>query len=236
MFPGIPNQSDFQSRRVTNPAMSQCTRQPLYDHVLYPTAGATLLSLFALPQGQGSTTASGVVAGTAKSAADTNLMMAGTLSSGQEFMIETIEVSFLPGSVSTANTYTNDNLTFFLAAASAVPTAQVDDVNAFYSTGYLELVILGQIFYQDAPLVKFPPRQIVKTHGAIASNSATTAEVGFAGAFADGETCVLTPELSLQAAMSFGVNLRWPAVVATPSGFNARVGCTLDGWMLRATS
>lgn len=236
MFQGIPTGADFASRRVTNPAMSQCVRQPLYDHIIYPTAGATLLSLFALPQGQGSTTATGVVAGTPKSQADTNMAMAGSLSSGQEFMIETIEVSFLPGSVSTANTFTNDNLTFFLAAASAVPTAQVDDVNAFYNTGWLELVILGQVFYQDAPLMKFPPRHVVKTHGAIASNSATTSEVGFAGAFADGETCVLTPELSLQAAMAFGVNLRWPAVVATPSGFNARVGVTLDGWMLRATS
>lgn len=235
MFDRIPTGEDFNSRRVTNPAVSETIRQPLFDHIIYPAAGSRLLSMFALPAGQGITSAPGATAADVKSAADTNMALAGTLSSGQEFMIETIELSFYPGSVSTANTYTIDNLTFFLAAASAVPTAQVDDVNAFYASGYLELTILNKVYYTDAPLGKFPPRQRLVSHGAISSNSATTAEVGFGGAYADGETCVLTPELSVQSAMSFGVNLRWPGVVAMPSTFNARVGCTLDGWMLRAS-
>lgn len=235
MLSQIPTAADFAARRVTNPEMSEVVQQPLYDHLLYPAAGTVLLAFFQSQIGAGLTTALGGTAGTTKTPQDTNMTLSGQLSSGQEFLIQSIELSFYPGSVSTANTYTIDALTFFLAAASAVPTAQVDDVNVFYQGGLLELFILNKPYLQDAPLMKFPPACSLGIDGAIASNSATTAEVGFAAASARGPVYALSPEISIQAAMNFAVNLRWPAVVALTSGFNARVGCTLNGYMLRAS-
>ena len=232
---GFPTPQDFNDRRVTNPAMSEVTQQPLYDHLLYPAAGTQLLAFFQSQVGSGLTTALGAAAGGTKTPQDTNMALAGQLSSGQEFMITSIEVLFFPGSVSTTNTYTIDALTFFLAAASAVPTAQVDDVNVFYQGGLFELFILNKPYLQDAPLMKFPPSVSLGIDGAIASNSATTAEVGFAVANPRGPVYALNPEISIQSSMNFAANLRWPGAVAMPSGFNARVGCTLNGYMLRAS-
>ena len=71
--------------------------------------------------------------------------------------------------------------------------------------------------------------------GAIASNSATTAEVGFAAAHACGRPYYLEPRIDLQPAMNFDVSLRWPGLVAMPSTFNARVGVILDGYLMRAS-
>ena len=41
--------------------------------------------------------------------------------------------------------------------------------------------------------------------------------------------------MTLQPAVNFDVTLRWPALVATPSGFNGRVGIILDGYLMRAS-
>lgn len=229
------NVADFDAGRVTNLAQSEIIRQSLYDHQIYPAAGSNQLNFFQVPVGQGITSALGAVATTAKTLADTNMALSGQLSSGLSFVIESIEVLFYPGSVSTANTFTVDALTFFLAAASAVPTAQVDDVNAFYQSGYLQLTILQKAYLTEAPLMRFPPKAFLSMDAAIASNSATTSEVGIACARASGRPYYMDPTLTLQPAMNFVVSLVWPGLVALPSTFNARVGVVLDGGYLRAS-
>lgn len=60
--------------------------EPRYDTVVYPAAGATLLTFFALPRGQGNTafqTAGGTAI--AKTYADTNMDLAGQLPGGYFF-------------------------------------------------------------------------------------------------------------------------------------------------------
>lgn len=60
--------------------------EPRYDTVLYPAAGSTLLTFFALPRGQGNTsfqTAGGTAI--AKTYADTNMDLAGQLPGGYYF-------------------------------------------------------------------------------------------------------------------------------------------------------
>jgi len=232
---GMPDIADFTLGRVTNPGQSEVIRQSLYDHLLYAAAGAQTLTFFQTPVGQGITTALGATAGTAKTKSDTNMAMAGNLPSGQEFLIESIEVTFYPGSVSTANTFTVDSVTFFLATASAVPTAQVDDVSAFYQSGRLEFNILSKNYLTETPLMRFPPKSYLEIFGGIASNSATTSEVGVFAAHACGRPYYVEPRIDLQPAMNFDVSLIWPGLVAMPSTFNARVGVILDGYMLRAS-
>jgi hypothetical protein len=39
----------------------------------------------------------------------------------------------------------------------------------------------------------------------------------------------------LQPAVNFEVLIRYPAAVATPSGFNGRIGVILDGYFMRAS-
>jgi hypothetical protein len=231
----LPTAADFNARRVTNPNQSEIVRQRFYDYQLYATAGTTQLTFFSAPVGQGLTTALGGTAGTAKTLWDTNLELPNTLPSGKAFMIESIEVLFFPGSVSTANTYTIASPALFNATASAAVQSQLADVNSFYQSGMLELNILSKNYLRETPLLAFPPKANFNLDAALASNSATTALNGAVNMRAAGRPYYLEPTIALQPAVNFEVVLRFPAAVATPSGFNGRVGVILDGYFMRAS-
>jgi hypothetical protein len=231
----LPTAADFNARRVTNPSQSEIVRQRFYDYLLYPTAGATQFSFFSQPVGQGLTTALGGTAGTSKTLFDTNLELPNTLPSGKAFMIESIEVIFFPGSVSTANTYTLASPVLFNATAAAAVQSQLADVNSFYQSGMLELNILSKNYLRETPLLAFPPKANFNLDAAVASNSATTALNGAVNMRAAGRPYYIEPTIALQPAVNFEVILRFPAAVATPSGFNARVGVILDGYFMRAS-
>ena len=231
----LPTAADFNARRVTNPNQSEIVRQRFYDYQLYATAGTTQLTFFSAPVGQGLTTALGGTAGTAKTLWDTNLELPNTLPSGKAFMIESIEVLFFPGSVSTANTYTIASPALFNATASAAVQSQLADVNSFYQSGMLELNILSKNYLRETPMIAFPPKANFNLDAAYASNSATTALNGAVNMRAAGRPYYLEPTIALQPAVNFEVVIRYPAAVATPSGFNARVGVILDGYFMRAS-
>jgi len=231
----IPSASDFDSRRVTNNMQSEVIRQRFYDYLLYPTAGQTQLSFFSQPVGQGITSAQGGTVGSVKTLWDTNLELGNQLPSGKAFMIESIEVLFTPGSVSTANTYTPASLAAFTAVAAIVNTGQLNDINAIYQSGLLELNILSKNYLRETPLLAFPPKAHLDANAAFATNSATTSEVSFAFAKAAGRPYYLSPEISLQPAVNFEVKISWPAAYPTPSGFNGRLGVLLDGYFMRAS-
>lgn len=227
--------ADFTSNRVTNPGQSEIIRQRLYDYQLYATAGNTTQLFFQQPIGQGITSAIGGTVGTAKTLWDTNMELGGQLPSGKSFLIESIEVLFFPGTVATANTYTQAGLVAFAAVAAATVGNWINDVNTFYQSGMLELNVLSKNYLRETPLMAFPPKAHLDYSGAMASNSATTAQVGATFAKDTGRPYYLEPRVTLQPAVNFDVTLRWPAAVATPSGFNARVGVVLDGYQLRAS-
>jgi len=231
----LPTAADFNARRVTNPAQSEIVRQRFYDYQLYPTAGVTQLAFFQQPIGQGITTALGGTVGSGKTLWDTNLELGGTLPSGKAFMIESIEVVFYPGSVATANTYTVASPALFNATAAAAVSSQLADVNSFYQSGMLELNILSKNYLRETPLISFPPKAVFNLDAAYASNSATTSELGAVNMRAAGRPYYIEPTIALQPAVNFEVLVRFPAAVATPSGFNGRVGVILDGYFLRAS-
>lgn len=231
----FPSAAEFEAARVTNPGMSEIVRQRLYDYQLYATAGVGQLTFFQTPAGQGITSAAGATVGSAKTLQDTNMVLAGQLPSGMGYLIESIEVFYLPGSVATANTYTPANLSLFATAAAASVAAQVNDVNTFYQSGMLELNILQKNALREAPLIAFPPKAHLDLAAAVASNSATVGETAIVLGKAGGRPYYLEPRISLQSAVNFEVALKWPAPVATPSGFNARVGVIFDGFMQRAS-
>jgi len=231
----LPTAADFNARRVTNPNQSEIVRQRFYDYQLYATAGTTQLTFFSAPVGQGLTTALGGTAGTAKTLWDTNLELPNTLPSGKAFMIESIEVLFFPGSVNTTNTYTLASPVLFNATAAAAVQSQLADVNSFYQSGMLELNILSKNYLRETPTLAFPPKAHFALDAALASNSATTSLNGAVNMRASGRPYYLEPTIALQPAVNFEVVIRYPAAVATPSGFNARVGVILDGYFMRAS-
>lgn len=231
----LPTAADFQARRVTNPAQSEIIRNRFYDYQLYATAGVAQLTFFSQPVGQGITSAQGAVVGSAKTLWDTNLELPNTLPSGKSYMIESIECLYTPGSVATANTYTPATLTNFAAAAAATVGNSINDVSTFYQSGLLELNILSKNYLRETPLLAFPPKAHLNVSAAVANTSATTGEIAVTFAKADGRPYYISPEIALQPAVNFEVVIKYPAAVATPSGFNARVGIILDGYFMRAS-
>jgi hypothetical protein len=229
----MPTAADFNARRVTNPGQSEIIRQRLYDYQLYANAGTTQLSFFQQPVGSGLTSAIGSTVGAVKTLWDTNMTLGGTLPSGQAYMVESIEVVFFPGSVTTANTYTPIGMSTFAATSAASVAGAVNDVNTFYQSGMLEFNILSKNYLRETPTLAFPPKANFALDAAVASNSATTAEVALSQARAAGRPYYIDPSISLQPAVNFEVVIKWPAAVALT--FNARVGVILDGYFMRAS-
>lgn len=230
-----PTDFGFDAGAVVNPGQSEVIRQRLYDYQLYATAGVGQLSFFQQPVGAGLTTALGGTVGQAKSYADTNMQLAGQLPSGMAFKVESIEVAFYPGSVATASTYTIAAVGQWAAVSAAALTNQVNDVNTFYQSGLLEFNILQKNYLRETPLQAFPPKTALDLFAAHASNSATTAQTSSLRAVAGGRPYYLDLPVTLKPAINFEVVLKWPGAVATPSGFNARVGVILDGLTMRAS-
>ena len=229
----MPTAADFNARRVTNPGQSEIIRQRLYDYQLYANAGTTQLSFFQQPVGSGLTSAIGSTVGAVKTLWDTNMTLGGTLPSGQAYMVESIEVVFFPGSVTTANTYTPIGMSTFAATAAASVAGALNDVNTFYQSGMLEFNILSKNYLRETPTLAFPPKANFALDAAVANNSTTTAEVALAQARAAGRPYYIDPSISLQPAVNFEVVIKWPAAVALT--FNARVGVILDGYFMRAS-
>jgi hypothetical protein len=216
----------------TNSGNLEQLQQSLYDTALYATAGFTELAFFSTPVGQGLSAQPGN-ANKVKTKQDTNMQTAGRLPSNAAFLAESIEVYFLPGSVSTANTFTLQSPVVWNATAAASLTAGVDDVAAFYNAGSLEFVIGEKPVLYEAPLGRFPPKTYRELRGMMASNSATTAEGVIATSYAAGRQYYFTKPLPVRENVAFAVTARWPVAVATPSGFNGQMKVVLDGQYFR---
>jgi hypothetical protein len=202
---------------------------------LYPAAGTTQLTFFQAGIGSGLATALGSTAGTPKTKADTNLEIGSTLPSGKSYLIESIEVFYYAGSVSTANTYTPASVSVFAAVAAAAVIGAANDVNLFYQGGTLELNILSKNYLRGTPLQLFPPKTQIDVSGFADSKSATTSEVAVSVTHAIGRPFYVEPNVTLQPAVNFEVVITWPGLVAMSSGFNGRAGIVMDGWFQRAS-
>ncbi len=227
--------NDFAAGAVMNPNQSEIVRGRLYDYQLYPTAGATQLTFFSSPVGQGLTTALGGTAGSAKTLWDTNMQLGGQLANGAAYLVQSIEVLFLPGSVSTANTYTPAAIGALTTAAAAATFGPSNDVNTFYQSGMLEFNIFNKNYLRETPLAAFPPKAWLGMDSSQGNNSATLGSNIMQLTKAGGRPYYLEPFITLKAAVNFEVLLKWPALVATGSGFNGRVGVLFDGAFMRAS-
>ncbi|MHB8674553.1 MAG: hypothetical protein ACYDAK_12875 [Candidatus Limnocylindrales bacterium] len=207
--------------------------QPIYDWNIYPTAGILNLPFFATAQGQGQS-AQPIAAAAVKSPADTNLTQAGTLPAPQSFWCSGIEVQIDAGSTATANLFANAVPTFFAAANAAAASAPLNDWVVIARSGTLVFNIMQKTYYQDGPLYRFPQRAAARIDSSIATSSATAGELGVAMPFSTGLPVEFVPGWGIKTTTNFGVTLSWPAVRATASGFNARIGVFLNGWLFRA--
>jgi hypothetical protein len=228
-----PQLSDMRKYSVNRPGEIEAIRQPQYDSLLYPGAGATQLNFFQLPQGQGVTTALGAVVGSAKTIQDTNMELAGQLPAYKNFKLESIEILVFPGGSAAANTFTLAPQGRFNAVASAALLARENDLQTILSSGSLQFFIGSKSYLDEAPLQVFPPKTHLALNGSIASNSATVGASVSLENMAFGRPNFIEPVIVIPANQNFRVSLTWPGLVAVPSGFNARIVVRLDGYLFR---
>lgn len=228
-----PTLDQFAANMVTQIGKVELIRQPLYDFQLYPTAGsAAPFNFFSVPQGQGISSSTGNVANP-KGLSDTNMQLAGTLPAPQAYWLEGIEVDFQPGSSAAANTFVSQIPTQFAAANAATVQSGENDASNVYGGGVVQLNISNKPYYQEGPLYRFPSRTALALDAAIGTTSATAGALTKAKIRNVGEPNRLDPGLALLTSQFFGVTITFPTAIATPSGFNGRIGVILTGWLFR---
>jgi hypothetical protein len=221
--PGLNNLSrdDLASHRVTVPGMQDAIYAPLYDSATYAATGQQQLTFFALPIGQGTTSAPGAT-GT-KTEADTNLTNAGLLPKGNRFYCTGIEFLFFPG-----------NNPGFGATADAQLGRNWNDVYAVAKSGWIRFRIQNRDYILDGPLQNFPPVTRLAGVGSVTSTltagAATAGEIDYASI--GGMPYNIVP-VFIESNQAFTVQVNWPALVALPSTVAARIFCRLRGRLIR---
>lgn len=194
-----------------NRGSKEAIRSSLYDFQVYALAGQTLLTFFQVPVGQ-----------SGKTKADTNMEAAGSLPSPKQFLVETIECYFLPGSV------------IDTVATTATNTAkQADDVYEVMKSGFLDLFIGSKSYLTEAPIGRFPPSTGMRVDAAVAGTFAAPNMVKSQYATMTGLLYRVQPEILLEPTQNFNVSLNWPTAVALPSGVNGRIGIVMRGLLYR---
>jgi hypothetical protein len=215
------SRGDLASHRVTVPGTQDEIYSPLYDSVTYAAVGQTQLTFFALPIGQGTTSAPGA-AGT-KTEADTNLTNAGLLPKGNRFYCTGIEFQFYPGSNPGRG-----------AAADNTVGFNWNDMYAVAKSGWVRFRIQNRDYLLDGPLINFPP--VTRLSGMAAITRTLTAG---ASTLDQVDYCSLAGmpynivPVFIESNQAFTVQVNWPAAVALPSAVAGRLFCRLRGRMIR---
>lgn len=221
--PGVPGKQQL-AQYVVNREGWECIRQSLYDFQAYAAAGVTNLTFFALPLGQGTA----VLGAGVKTLSDTNMNLAGQLPANQEFLVQSIEVAFLPTTPTVAAAMP--------AATGAVAAAVlVNDAYIFRRAGNLQFIIGSKPYLNEAPLGRFPTKTNFEVAGAFSDTTTTGAAQNNRLAFGkqDGRPYMLHPaSLLLTSSQNFSVTLTWPEGAQAISN-PAKVGVILDGFLYR---
>lgn len=214
-LPQISNIAELQKFNV-NLEEFEKIKQSLYDSAAYAAAGANTITFFQIPKGQ-----------SGKTIEDTNMTLAGQLPTNQLFLVESIEVLFLPADPTAAAAMPA------AFGAQAVATS-VNDVYIFYRSGALVFTIGSKDYLTEAPLQKFPPKTRFDLHAAVADQSTIAGDLQtrIAYAYATGRPYLINPPLLLIENQNFSLELRWPNGVQAITN-PARVFVTLDGVLFR---
>ena len=233
-----PTVDQFAAQAVGVPGKIEMIWQPLYDWNIYPLAGIAQLLFFQVPQGAGFT-AQPVAAAAPKSEADTIMTQPGQLPAPQAFWVDGTEICIDPGSTATANLFGNAVPTLFTVASAAASAIAIQDTNNIARTGLVTFNVMQKVQYEDQPIYRFPPRSAVRFDGALS----TTSAAGNVGTVAtqsvrnEGIGVRFVPGYGIKTSSNFNVKIAWPALItlaAPGSGFNARIGVILNGWLFRA--
>lgn len=212
----IPDLAELQSYAVNRKGQYEGIRQTLYDYQVYAAGGQTSLSFFQVPLGQAG-----------KTAADTNIEVAGSLPQPKHFLVESIEVRFWPAELPVAQ-----------AAVLGAPN-YTNDVETVSKSGSLNFFIGSKTYLEEAPIGRFPPKTSVYAEFAASIAFAQLAaadeqqQLTMDLAYFSGRPYFINPATLLIPTQNFKVSLNWPVAVPLPSDNDARIGVVLDGVLYR---
>jgi hypothetical protein len=209
----LQNPSDLAKYRVNRPGQLEVLRQSLYDFQVYAAAGQAQLSFFQVPAGQ---------AGKTKS--DTNMTLAGQLPAGQQFLVQSIEIYFFPGTVFPGG----------VAGGPAIVDAFVNDVWEVRSgVCNLSFDVGSKNYLTETPLMRFPPKTRLDGFAAQSDSAVAAATTFMRTSYADatGRPYPVDPYILLESTQNFGITINWPALIAITNA--GRIGCVLDGLLVR---
>lgn len=214
--PSIPDLEQLQTYRVTRPGQYEGVKQSLYDSGTYAQAGQTSLNFFQNPIGS---------TATPKTKAETNMELSGQLPAGKFFLIESVEILFLPTASATA-----------ISTGPVADAAQafLNDVYLFgASAAFAELYVSSKLYLTEAPLSVFPPKTRMDGFAALATNLTTGANTQTRTGYAawSGRPYPINPPILLAPTMNFSFQLNWPTAVAISAA--AKVYVRLDGILYR---
>lgn len=221
---GIPSYAQLDAFSVNLDGW-EALRYALYDTAAYAAAGANTISFFQTPQGQGTSATAG--AGP-KNASDTNMVSAGSMPQNQQFLIQSVELLFLP----TTPTVAAGMPSFFGAQATQVI---VNDEYIWRRSGNLNLLIGSKNYVQDAPMWRFPSRGNFEISAALTdvTTAAAASQTRTGHGFVKGPPFILSPgDLLLESNQNFSLTLTWPEglqAITNP----ARIYAYLNGVLYR---
>lgn len=209
----IPNLKDLMQYDVNRRGQYEGIRQSLYDFTDYNPGGQTSLQFFQQPRGQAG-----------KTIADTNMSSAGQLPQPQNFLVQSIEILFFPGTAVSSMNEDPD------------PDQFANDVYQVMKSGSLNLYIGSKTYLEEAPIGRFPPKTNLRVDSAVGfQHPAALAESWYSTTYAcaAGRPYYLDPPVLLVPNQNFEITLSWPSPVSLPSSFFARIGVVLDGILYR---
>lgn len=148
-----------------------------------------------------------------KTLADTNMELAGQIPKGQAFLITGIQVELYPG----------------VNIGSAAASSFADDIYQVYQDGLLVLQIGSKDFVTQGNLMKFAPVNRLAMNSAVTETAAATTRSYLYATAAGREFAI--KDLLLESNQNFSIELR--ELAALPSGADARIGVTLNGFLYR---
>lgn len=220
------------SHTVGVPGQKDVIWGPLYDAQAYPSAGQAQFTFFALPIGQGTSSAPGAGA-VAKTIFDTNIVNNNQLPLGQEFYAIGSETLFFPG----VNNSTSTTASFGIEPTTGQGTALNNFINDIYNVGNggQKVLTVGtdRKYINDGPLNLFPPATRLAGFTAIAgtgSTATTSAQTQYA--VWSGEPYTLVP-IYIQSTQQFTLQVTFVAAIPTVSAQIARLIERLRGYLIR---
>lgn len=203
-----PNLDEARKFISTIPGVVNSSWEPLYDRQTYPAAGATQFTFFQQPIGQ-----SGRVL------ADTNMTLAGTLSTDLRFLVLGISVEILLSS-----------LDIFSSVAGAEDLFMRNYYDVITGRSALTFTIGAQPQLQQGPLTQFPPTTWIDMAGAL-SQTLNATEHGMTFAQLKGKPYQTSPIL-ITSNQNFSVTLDFPTAIAVNTA--GAIICRLHGYKYRS--